>query len=65
MYIRKIRLIADVGDEIFKIKNCSVGNFFKCIARIAQSVARLSQRLAIYLCARVRVALATKQNKNK
>ena len=28
-HIRKIRLIADVTAEIFKIKNCSVGNLFK------------------------------------
>ena len=29
-HIRKIRLIAYVTAEIFKIKNCSVGNLFKC-----------------------------------
>ena len=28
-YIRKIRLIADITAELFKIKNCSVGNLFK------------------------------------
>ena len=28
-HIRKIRLIADVTAEIFKIKNCSVGTLFK------------------------------------
>ena len=30
-YIRKIRLIADVSAEIFKIKKCSVANLFKYI----------------------------------
>ena len=29
MHIRKIHFIADVTAEIFKIKNCSVGNLFK------------------------------------
>ena len=41
-HVRKMRLIADVIAEIFKFKNCSVGNCVKCISSEAYLHYRLT-----------------------